>query len=198
MSTWHDPLSMELLVDRGYRRDPGTQPVRPCRSVGVIAFPAALRARAMPSGEGDSLVVKVQERELMRLPLLMPAAPEFERAGDPQIARVEANYLPAGMQDAAVAGPCAAKRDGHDVPHRRDPVATGRHSWMLPVARVGQLACDLLRDQLKGPDAVLDVVDHRGEHQLVGAGALQQPGQLRADGLRGADRLAREPLRGEL
>jgi hypothetical protein len=41
----------------------------------------------------------------MRLPLLMPAPSELERAGDPQVARVEADDLVAAVKDAPVARP---------------------------------------------------------------------------------------------
>ncbi len=43
----------------------------------------------MSSGEGDGLVVEVKERVVMRLPLRLPAAPELERAGDPQVGYTE-------------------------------------------------------------------------------------------------------------
>ena len=52
---------------------------------------------------------------MVRLPLLMPAVSEFERAGDPQIACVEADDLLAGVKDAAVARPRTPERDRFDV-----------------------------------------------------------------------------------
>jgi hypothetical protein len=51
----------------------------------------------------------------MRLPLLMPAPSELERAGDPQVACVEADDLVAGVKDAPVARPCTPERDRFDV-----------------------------------------------------------------------------------
>ena len=69
----------------------------------------------MSGGEGDRFVVEVQERVVMRLPLLMPAASELERAGDPEVACVEADDLAAGVEDAAVARPRAPERDRFDV-----------------------------------------------------------------------------------
>ena len=55
----------------------------------------------MTGREGDCFVVEVQEREVVRLPLLVPAASELERAGDPEIACVEADDLVARVKDAA-------------------------------------------------------------------------------------------------
>jgi hypothetical protein len=77
----------------------------------------------------------------MRLPLLVPAVAELERAGDPQIACVEANDLAAGMQVAAVAGPCTPKRDRFDVACWRYAV-TGGHDVMVsePILRVSKPA----------------------------------------------------------
>src|SRR3954447_8833624 len=77
----------------------------------------------MSGGEGHRLVVEEEPGEVMRLPLLPPPAAELERACDPEVARVEADDLPPGMEDAAVSRPGAAQRDGHDVAHRRDSVA---------------------------------------------------------------------------
>jgi hypothetical protein len=44
----------------------------------------------------------------------------------------------------------------------------------VSLAGLGQPARDFLGDQLEGAD----VVHHCSEHQLVGAGALEQAGQL--------------------
>lgn len=57
---------------------------------------------------------------------------------------------------------------------------------------------DLLCNQSKGTNPVLDVAYRRGEHQLVGAGALEQVGQLSTDRFRGADCLCSKALPGEL
>ena len=124
-----DPLSMELLVHLMRRRQIDLQPLRPGGAVGVEALAPTFRARAMSGGEGDGLVMEVQKGEVMRLPLLMPAAAELERARDPQVAGVKADDLPAGMDDAAVSGPGAAERDGHDVTRRRDSIARGCHAF---------------------------------------------------------------------
>jgi hypothetical protein len=51
----------------------------------------------------------------MRLPLLMPAPSELERAGDPEVACVEANDLVAAVEDAPVARPRTPERDRFDV-----------------------------------------------------------------------------------
>jgi hypothetical protein len=44
----------------------------------------------VPGREGDGLVVEVEEGELVRLPLLAPAALEAQGADDPEVAGVEA------------------------------------------------------------------------------------------------------------
>jgi hypothetical protein len=67
-------------------------------------------ARAMTGCERDGLVVEVQPREVVRAPLLVPPALELQRAGYPQVARVEANDFAVGVQDAAVAGPSEPPR----------------------------------------------------------------------------------------
>src|SRR5207249_2484230 len=67
-----------------------------------------------------------QERVVMRLPLLVPAVAELERAGDPEVARVEADDLLAGVKDPAIARPGTPERDRLDVARRRHPIA-GRH-----------------------------------------------------------------------
>lgn len=66
-----------------------------------------------------------------------------ERAGDPEVARVEPNDLLAAMKDAAVARPSTSERDRFDVTRRRDTVA-GRHHVALVLRschRGGQWAC---------------------------------------------------------
>src|SRR5260370_8544366 len=93
MRASHDPFSVELLVNRRRRTDAGAQSVSPGRAVGVVAVPAALRARAMPGGERNRLVVEEEECVVMRLPLLLPASPELERARDPEAAPMEPDDL---------------------------------------------------------------------------------------------------------
>ena len=68
--------------------------------------------------------MEVQERVVTRLPLLMPASPKLERASDPKVARVEADDLVTGMEDAAIARPGTAKWDS-----RNDPSAS--HDFAL-------------------------------------------------------------------
>jgi hypothetical protein len=63
-------------------------------------------------------------------------AAELQRAGDPQVARVEPDDLVARVDDPAVAGPRAAQRDGHDVTHRCDPVLL-RHFASRPQGTPG-------------------------------------------------------------
>src|SRR5580765_1340661 len=60
--------------------------------------------------------MEVQERVMPRLPLLMPAPSELERAGDPEIACVEADDLATGVKDPPVARPRTPERDRLDVP----------------------------------------------------------------------------------
>jgi hypothetical protein len=119
-----EPLGVEPAVDLGRRRNVGIELRRPRGTVGVVALAAAFRAGPMPRGERDRLVVEVQERVVVRLPLLLPAAAELERARDPQIARVETDDRPALVEDSAVSGPPAAERDRLDVTQRRDAVAS--------------------------------------------------------------------------
>jgi hypothetical protein len=69
----------------------------------------------MSGSEGDRFVVEIQERVVMRLPLLMPAPSELERAGDPEIACVEADDLVAAVKDAPVARPRTPERDRFDL-----------------------------------------------------------------------------------
>ena len=98
----------------------------------------------MPGGEGDGLVVEEEERVVVRLPLLAPAAAELERADDPEVACVEADDLPAAVKDAAVAGPGAAQRDRLDVAQRGYAIATRCHSCTVDA--------DLLRYSTKSND----------------------------------------------
>jgi hypothetical protein len=63
---------------------------------------------------------------LVRLPLLMPAASELERAGDPEITCVEADDLVPGVKDAAVTGPRTPQWDRFDVTRWRYAIP-GRH-----------------------------------------------------------------------
>ena len=111
----NDPLAMQLPVHHLRRRHIDPEPLGPSRAIGVVAFSPALRAGAMSGSEGDRFVVEIQERVVMRLPLLMPAPSELERAGDPQVACVEADDLVAGVKDAPVARPCTPERDRFDV-----------------------------------------------------------------------------------
>jgi hypothetical protein len=110
-----DALSVQLLVDhlRGRRID--AEAFSPCCAVGVVTVAAAFGAWAMPGRKRDRLVVEEQECVVVRLPLLMPAAAKLERAGDPEIACVEADDLVAAVEDAAVAGPRTPKRDCLDL-----------------------------------------------------------------------------------
>src|SRR5207248_1802892 len=109
------------------RRHIDSEALGPRVAIVVVARAPALRARAVSGGEGDGFVVEVQERVVMRLPLLVPPAPEIERAGDPEVARVKADDLPAGMKNAAVARPRTPERDRFDLAHRRDTVARRCH-----------------------------------------------------------------------
>jgi len=66
---------------------------------------AAFAARPVAGGERDRLVVEEQEGVVVRLPLLLPAPPELEGAGDPEVSGVEADDLPAAVEDAAIPRP---------------------------------------------------------------------------------------------
>jgi hypothetical protein len=68
----------------------------------------------------------------MRLPLLMPAPSKLERAGDPEVACVEADDLVAGVKDAPVARPRTPQRDRFDVTSWCYTITGRRHG--LPVA----------------------------------------------------------------
>jgi len=85
----------------------------------------------VPGGEGDGLVVEEEERVVVGLPLLAPAAAELEGAGDPEVAGVEADDLPAPVEDAAVAGPGAAQRKGLDLSQRRHAIASWCHVFNI-------------------------------------------------------------------
>ena len=71
-----------------------------------------------------------------RLPLLMPAPPELERARDPEIACVEADDLAAGVKDAPVARPRAPERDRFDVPSWCYTITGRRHG--VPVTLINR------------------------------------------------------------
>jgi len=90
----------------------------------------------MSGSEGDRFVVEIQERVVMRLPLLMPASLELERAGDPEIACVEADDLAAGVKDAPVARPCTPERDRFDVPSWCYTITGRRHG--VPVTLINR------------------------------------------------------------
>src|SRR6185437_14848609 len=72
-----------------------------------------------------------QPREVVRPPLLVPPVLEPQGARDPEVARVEADDLMAGVEDAAVAGPRSPQRERFDVAERRDAIAGGAHSSNL-------------------------------------------------------------------
>jgi hypothetical protein len=103
----NDPLAMQLPVHHLRRRHIDPEPLGPGRAIGVVAISPAFRARAMSGSEGDRFVVEIQERVVTRLPLLMPAPSELERAGDPEVACVEADDLMAAVKDPPVARPRA-------------------------------------------------------------------------------------------
>jgi hypothetical protein len=88
----------------------------------------------MSGSEGDRFVVEVQERVVMRLPLLMPAPSELERTGDPEVACVEADDLVAGVKDATVARPRTPEWDRFDVTSWCYTITGRRHS--LPVTLI--------------------------------------------------------------
>src|SRR6202035_1904740 len=77
----------------------------------------------MSCSEGDRFVLEIQPREVMRPPLLVPASPELERAGDPEIACMEAEDLVAGMKNPAITRPGTARRDGLDITHGGDAIS---------------------------------------------------------------------------
>src|SRR5580700_6920734 len=85
----------------------------------------------MSGSEGDSLVVEVQKRVVTRPPLLLPSSPKLEGAGDPKVARVEADDLVTGMEDAAIARPRTAEWDSRDVTHRRHTISRRTHVPLL-------------------------------------------------------------------
>jgi hypothetical protein len=98
--------------------------------------PPAFRAGAMSGSEGDRFVVEIQERVVMRLPLLMPAPSELERAGDPEVACVEADDLTAAVKDAPVARPRTPERNRFDVTRWRYTV-TGRRQ-VVPLTLINR------------------------------------------------------------
>jgi hypothetical protein len=77
--------------------------------------------------------VEIQEGVVVRLPLLVPAIRELQRAGDPEIARVEADDFVAGMEDAPIASPGAPKWDCFDIARRRHTIPCRSH--VLSLAR---------------------------------------------------------------
>src|SRR5579862_3449947 len=121
-----DPLAVESPVDQRRRRYVDPEPLGPGRAVAVVALAPTLGAGAMSGREGHGFVVEVQKRVVMRSPLLVPAAPELERARDPEIAGMKADDVAPGMQDPAIAGPRAAQREGLDLAHRRHPITRRR------------------------------------------------------------------------
>jgi hypothetical protein len=127
----NDPLAMQLPVHHLRRRHIDPEPLGPGRAIGVVAISPAFRARAMSGSEGDRFVVEIQERVVMRLPLLMPAPAELERAGDPEVACVEADDLMAAVKDAPVARPRTPERDRFDVASWRYTITGRRH--VVPV-----------------------------------------------------------------
>jgi hypothetical protein len=111
----NDPLAMQSPVHHLRQRHIDPEALGPGRAIRVVTRSPAFGARAMSGSEGDRFVVEIEERVVMWLPLPMPAPLELEHAGDPEIARVEADDLVAGVKDAAVARPRAPKRDRFDV-----------------------------------------------------------------------------------
>jgi hypothetical protein len=65
--------------------------------------------------ERNGFVVEEEPREPAGAKELAVPAAKLERADDPEVGRVEADDLSTAVQTAAVAGPCAAQWDGHDV-----------------------------------------------------------------------------------
>ena len=123
MGAAEDPLVVEALVHlAGGGRRP-TLRLCPGMFVGDVFAVPALAARTVPGGEGDRLVVEEERRPAVRDPELAVAAPELQRAGDPEVPGVEADDLPALVEDPTVPGPGAAQRRGDDLPRRRDSIA---------------------------------------------------------------------------
>ena len=131
-----DPLAMQLPVHHLRRRHIDPEPLGPGRAIGVVAISPAFRARAMSGSEGDRFVVEIQERVVMRLPLLMPAPSELERAGDPEVACVEADDLMAAVKDAPVARPRTPERDRFDVTSWCYTITGRRH--VVPVTLINR------------------------------------------------------------
>ena len=123
----NDPLAMQLPVHQLRRRHIDAEPLGPGGAIAVVAISPAFRAGAMSGSEGDRFVVEIQERVVMRLPLLMPAPSELERAGDPEVACVETDDLMAAVEDAPVARPRTPERDRFDVTSWRYTITGRRH-----------------------------------------------------------------------
>jgi hypothetical protein len=81
----------------------------------------------------------------MRLPLLMPAPSKLERAGDPEVACVEADDLVAGVKDAPVARPRTPQRDRFDVTSWCYTITGQRHG--LPVTFINSPRLDSPRPE---------------------------------------------------
>ena len=118
----------------------------------------------MSGSEGDRFVVEIQERVVMRLPLLMPASLELERAGDPEIARVEADDLVAGVKDAPVARPRTPERDRFDVPSWCYTITGRRHG--VPVTLINRRG----RQRVTRADTLQVIMCGRGVGKRKGAG----------------------------
>jgi hypothetical protein len=101
----NDPLAMQLPIHHLRRRHIDCEPLGPGLAIAVVTISPAFGARAMSGSERDRFVVEVQERVVMRLPLLIPAPSELKRAGDREVACVEADDLVTGVKDAPVARP---------------------------------------------------------------------------------------------
>jgi hypothetical protein len=127
MAAAEDALAVQLPVDLLCRGHLDAETVGPGGAVGVVGLAPALRAGPVAGGERDRLVVEEEEGEPMWLPLLAPAATKLEGTGDPEVAGMEADDLGAAVEDAAIAGPGAAQREGLDLAQRRDAVARGGH-----------------------------------------------------------------------
>ena len=128
---------MQLPVHHLRRRYIHPEALGPGRAIGAVAITPAFRARAMSGSEGDRFVVEIQERVVMWLPLLMPAPSELERAGDPEVACVEADDLMAAVKDAPVARPRAPERDRFDVTSWRYTITGRRHVPVTLINRQG-------------------------------------------------------------
>ncbi len=118
-------LAVQVAIERvgvgplAVERDPAV-------AVALVGVAAAQRARPVPGGEGDGLVVEEQQRVPARRPLGQALVLVLERAHDPQRAAMGPHDVGALVEVAAVTRPRTPQRDGHDVTGGRDAVAHGR------------------------------------------------------------------------